>query len=80
MHSQDVEFVFSSCAAFNCWVEPRCGVESVIGTAVALKQREGNETCYHRLYYFGIGTRLPPTFHTPNARSLHCRFVRTDCG
>jgi hypothetical protein len=52
---QDVEFVFTACAAYNCWVEPRCAVESVKGSLVSLQQSSGNSSCFHRLYYFGIG-------------------------
>ena len=51
----DVEFVFTSCAAFNCWTEPRCTVESVDGSKVSLQQTTGNSSCYHRLYYYGDG-------------------------
>jgi hypothetical protein len=51
---EDVEFVFSSCAAFNCWTEPRCTVGSVDGSKVSLKQTS-NSSCYHRLYYYGQG-------------------------
>ena len=47
----DVEFVYTSCDAINCWIEPRCTVESVSGSEVKLKQ-DGNESCYHRLYYY----------------------------
>lgn len=47
----DVEFVYTSCDAINCWIEPRCTVESVDGSVVRLKQ-DGNESCYHRLYYY----------------------------
>lgn len=47
----DVEFVYTSCDAINCWIEPRCTVESVEGSVVKLKQ-DGNESCYHRLYYY----------------------------
>ena len=32
---------------------------------MALKQREGNETCYHRLYYFGIGWGGKPEGRAP---------------
>ena len=49
------QFVFTSCAAYNCWVEPRCTVESVKGSLVSLQQSSGNASCFHRLYYFGIG-------------------------
>ena len=51
---EDVEFVFTSCSSFNCWVEPRCGVGAVDGSMVSLKQ-ETNASCFWRLYYFGIG-------------------------
>ena len=51
---QDVEFVFTSCASFNCWVEPRCTVGAVEGSIVSLKQAD-NSSCFWRLYYFGIG-------------------------
>ena len=47
----DVEFVFTSCDAINCWIEPRCTVESVEGKIVKLKQAD-NSSCYHRLYYY----------------------------
>ena len=47
----DVEFVYTSCDAINCWIEPRCTVGSVSGSEVTLKQ-DGNESCYHRLYYY----------------------------
>eukprot|EP00038_Savillea_parva_P009887 m.186474 g.186474 ORF g.186474 m.186474 type:complete len:922 (+) comp16782_c0_seq1:76-2841(+) len=47
----DVEFVYTSCDAINCWIEPRCTVESVDGSVVKLKQ-DGNESCFHRLYYY----------------------------
>jgi len=50
----DVEFVFTSCASFNCWVEPRCTVGAVDGAMVALSQGD-NSSCFWRLYYFGIG-------------------------
>ena len=43
----DVEFVYTSCDAINCWIEPRCTVESVKGSLVSLKQ-DGNASCYHR--------------------------------
>ena len=55
LNPSDVEFVFTSCAAFNCWVEPRCTVGNVTKTTVSLKQAGGNSSCWHRLYYFGIG-------------------------
>jgi hypothetical protein len=48
----DVEFVYTSCDAINCWIEPRCTVESVTGSQVKLKQSSGNTSCYHRLYYY----------------------------
>lgn len=48
----DVEFVYTSCDAINCWIEPRCTVESVDGSVVKLKQSTGNSSCYHRLYYY----------------------------
>jgi hypothetical protein len=47
----DVEFVFTSCDAINCWIEPRCTVESVEGKVVKLKQAD-NSSCFHRLYYY----------------------------
>eukprot|EP00039_Didymoeca_costata_P028580 m.21525 g.21525 ORF g.21525 m.21525 type:complete len:848 (-) comp7175_c0_seq1:170-2713(-) len=47
----DVEFVYTSCDAINCWIEPRCTVESVNGKVVKLKQ-DGNSSCFHRLYYY----------------------------
>eukprot|EP01079_Euglenida_sp_SAG-EU17-18_P011234 gene11234-2042_t len=47
----DVEFVYTSCDAINCWIEPRCTVDSVRGQVVSLKQ-DGNSSCYHRLYYY----------------------------
>lgn len=47
----DVEFVFTSCDAINCWIEPRCTVAAVSGNIVSLKQ-DGNSSCYHRLYYY----------------------------
>jgi hypothetical protein len=50
----DVEFVFTGCASFNCWVEPRCTVGKVEGSMVSLKQAD-NSSCFWRLYYFGIG-------------------------
>lgn len=40
------------CDAINCWIEPRCTVESVSGKIVKLKQSSGNSSCYHRLYYY----------------------------
>jgi hypothetical protein len=55
LNPTDVEFVFTSCAAFNCWVEPRCGVESVKQNKVTLSQSTGNSSCYHRLYYWAKG-------------------------
>lgn len=63
----DVEFVWTSCATFNCWLEPRCGVESVTGNNVYLKQAEGNETCFHRAYYFGHGWGGKPEGKGPKA-------------
>lgn len=48
----DVEFVYTSCDAINCWIEPRCTVEKVEGSKVSLKQSTGNSSCYHRLYYY----------------------------
>ena len=50
----DVEFVFTGCASFNCWVEPRCSVSNVSGELVSLSQGD-NSSCFWRLYYFGIG-------------------------
>ena len=50
-----MEFVYTSCSGFNCWVEPRCTVESVTQTTVTLKQSTGNSSCWHRMYYFGVG-------------------------
>ena len=50
----DVEFVYTGCAAFNCWVEPRCTVGAVDGDMVSLSQGD-NSSCFWRLYYFGIG-------------------------
>lgn len=47
----DVEFVYTSCDAINCWIEPRCTVESVEGKIVKLKQAD-NSSCFHRLYYY----------------------------
>lgn len=47
----DVEFVYTSCDAINCWIEPRCTVESVEGKIVKLKQGD-NSSCFHRLYYY----------------------------
>jgi hypothetical protein len=47
----DVEFVYTSCDAINCWIEPRCTVESVEGKIVKLKQAD-NASCFHRLYYY----------------------------
>ena len=47
----DVEFVFTSCDAINCWIEPRCTVESAEGKIVKLKQAD-NSSCFHRLYYY----------------------------
>ena len=47
----DVEFVFTSCDAINCWIEPRCTVESVDGKIVKLQQGD-NSSCFHRLYYY----------------------------
>lgn len=47
----DVEFVYTSCDAINCWIEPRCTVQDVKGSIVSLKQ-DGNESCFHRLYYY----------------------------
>lgn len=47
----DVEFVYTSCDAINCWIEPRCTVESVAGSVVRLKQ-DGNGSCFHRLSYY----------------------------
>jgi hypothetical protein len=38
---RDVEFVFSSCRGFNCWVEPRCAVEAVERGRVSLRQSTG---------------------------------------
>ena len=38
---RDVEFVFSSCRGFNCWVEPRCAVEAVGRGRVSLRQSTG---------------------------------------
>ena len=61
----DVEFVYISCAAFNCWVEPRCNVESVAGNKVALRQSSGNSSCWHRLYYFGDGWGGKPEGKAP---------------
>ena len=51
LNPSDVEFVYTSCDAINCWIEPRCTVASVDGSVVRLKQ-DGNESCYHRLYYY----------------------------
>jgi hypothetical protein len=48
----DVEFVYTSCDAINCWIEPRCTVESVEGKIVKLKQSSGNSSCFHRLYFY----------------------------
>ena len=42
---QDVEFLYTGCDAINCWVEPRCTVESVEGQVVKLKQATGNTSC-----------------------------------
>ena len=65
---QDVEFVFSSCRGFNCWVEPRCPVEAVVGhNKVRLRQSTGNSSCYHRLYYFGDGWGGKPEGKAPVA-------------
>jgi beta-glucuronidase len=47
----DVEFLYTGCDAINCWVEPRCTVESVNGDLVSLQQGD-NSSCYHRLYYW----------------------------
>jgi len=59
----DVEFVFTGCKAMNCWLEPRCTVDSVRnGRHVILKN-----PCYHKIFYFGIGWggkpdgKLPPS-------------------
>ena len=46
-----MEFVYTSCDAINCWIEPRCTVQSVEGSVVSLKQGD-NSSCYHRLYYY----------------------------
>jgi len=58
-----------SCAGFNCWVEPRCGVVSVKGKVVSLSGAAGgpgmNASCYHRLYYYGIGWGGKPTGKAP---------------
>ena len=49
----DVEFVYTSCDAVNCWIEPRCTVSAVDKTTglVSLHQ-EDNSSCFHRLYYY----------------------------
>ena len=47
----DVEFLWTGCDAINCWVEPRCTVQSVEGSIVHLKQGD-NSTCFHRLYHW----------------------------
>jgi hypothetical protein len=48
---QDVEFLYTGCDAINCWVEPRCTVQSVEGKVVSLQQGD-NSSCYHRLYHW----------------------------
>eukprot|EP01050_Picozoa_sp_SAG11_P000458 SAG11_NODE_13_length_26388_cov_67.360341_30_plen_721_part_00 len=63
---EDVEFVFTSCAGFNCWVEPRCGVSSVEGSVVTLSGGSVS-SCYHKLYYYGIGWGGPPAGRGPRA-------------
>jgi hypothetical protein len=49
-----VEFVYTGCDAINCWIQPRCTVDSVKGGLVSLKGANGadNSSCYHRLYYY----------------------------
>ena len=47
----DVEFLWTGCDAINCWVEPRCTVQSVDGKLVSLQQGD-NQSCYHRLYHW----------------------------
>ena len=72
----DVEFVYTSCAAYACWVEPRCTVETVTGSSVALKQLAGNSTCFHRLYYFAQGWGGKKTGAAPlNPTSIENLFV-----
>jgi len=39
---------YTSCDAINCWIEPRCTVDSVDGKIVKLKQAD-NTSCFHRL-------------------------------
>jgi pectate lyase len=50
----DVEFVYTGCDAINCWIQPRCTVDSVEGSLVSLKGADGsdNSSCFHRLYYY----------------------------
>ena len=47
---QDVEFLWTGCDAINCWVEPRCTVESVSADGVVKLQQGSNSSCFHRLY------------------------------
>ena len=49
----DVEFVYTSCDAINCWIEPRCTVSNVdASTGAVTLHQEDNSSCYHRLYYY----------------------------
>ena len=50
LNPQDVEFLWTGCDAINCWVEPRCTVESVSPTGIVKLKQDGNSSCFHRLY------------------------------
>ena len=50
LNPEDVEFVWTGCDAINCWVEPRCTVESVSASGVVRLKQNGNASCFHRLY------------------------------
>jgi hypothetical protein len=50
LNPEDVEFVWTGCDAINCWVEPRCTVESVSASGIVKLKQDGNTSCFHRLY------------------------------
>ena len=50
LNPSDVEFVWTGCDAINCWVEPRCTVESVSANGIVKLKQDGNASCFHRLY------------------------------
>lgn len=50
LNPQDVEFLWTGCDAINCWVEPRCTVESVSAAGTVRLKQSSNASCFHRLY------------------------------